>query len=399
MSEQCAFVTPGMPTELKTPIASDSSTAPEAAPEARCRETGIVRPGVHYTALDGIRGLSIIGVLLFHFYGHYHALAAALPGPLALICRLGQTGVDCFFVLSGFLITGILVDTRHRAHRYRTFYARRALRIFPVYFLTVLVVYNLIPDLLGTRGLAPYQIWLWTYTQNIGSTFNWCPNFGHFWSLAVEEQFYLLWPPLVWLARSPKNVGWLCLATILLAFCTRAAFALYGMYPAQFTLCRIDELALGGLLAVLGRQITSRSIWKRVSLGIASLVLAIGATLYLLKNGSGAAVIQVVKYDIRGGLFAGLIALAVRAGAVPTAGWTRLLLARPLLWCGHYSYALYLFHPFVMSACDKVPAGTSPVAAETCRVALTLSLTLTLAWLSWRFLEAPCLSLKKHFPS
>lgn len=388
-------MTLSLSTDIDAPPVPERELPAETVPTSPSNAGPILRPRSYYPALDGVRGLSILGVLLFHFYGHYHALAATLPKPLAYVCRLGQTGVDCFFVLSGFLITGILLDTRKQTHRARNFYARRALRIFPIYFLTVLVVYGLFPGFFGTRYLVPYQLWLWTYTQNIGTTFHWCPDFGHFWSLAVEEQFYLVWPPLVWFLRTEKKVAALCLATIALALGTRGVFAAFDQFPAQFTLCRVDELAFGGLLAVIGRRVTSRAQWTAATLGMVAIILLLAVPLYFLESGKGSPLVQVVKFDMRAGLFAAAIAVVV--GAASTTWWNRLLMVRPLVWCGHHSYAMYVFHPFIMSACEKVPVPGSTVTADVGRMSLATVITLGMAWLSWRFVEAPFLKLKRHF--
>ncbi len=204
--------------------------------------------------LDGLRGAAILGVLLFHLLPHYEAIAALFPRPLLSAIRLGQTGVDLFFVLSGFLITGILIDSRDRSDRWTTFFARRSLRIFPLYFLTLFIVFVILPDFLKMRTLSQYQIWAWLYVCNIGYTFGYCPDFGHLWSLAVEEQFYLVWPFCVWSVRSHRGVAILSGMTMLLAVATRIVALQAEVFPAFFTLCRLDSLAAGALVAALVRM-------------------------------------------------------------------------------------------------------------------------------------------------
>ncbi len=172
-----------------------------------------------------------------------------------IVCHsAGTNGVDLFFVLSGFLITGILIDSRDRSDRWTTFFARRSLRIFPLYFLTLFIVFVLLPDFLKMRTLSQYQIWAWLYVCNIGYTFGYCPDFGHLWSLAVEEQFYLVWPFCVWSVRSHRGVAILSGMTMLLAVATRIVALQAEVFPAFFTLCRLDSLAAGSLVAALVRM-------------------------------------------------------------------------------------------------------------------------------------------------
>src|SRR5262245_10664845 len=158
----------------------------------------------HIPALDGIRGIAILLVLLFHFgqYGH------GLPYPAVFvdklfhrICQIGWVGVDLFFVLSGFLITGILYDSKGRNHYFRNFYVRRCLRILPLYYFSLILFLIVLPKLFplhtGFRSLRQDSFWYWTYLSNVRVAYRGWDSFGvldHFWSLAVEEQFYLLWP-------------------------------------------------------------------------------------------------------------------------------------------------------------------------------------------------------------
>ncbi|MBS0244284.1 MAG: acyltransferase, partial [Proteobacteria bacterium] len=168
----------------------------------------------HIPALDGIRGLAVIMVLLFHFI----CAATPLNNIEALVIRFfnyGAYGVELFFVLSGFLITGILYDARSKPNYFKNFYIRRTLRIFPLYygvlFLTF-VVAPLIPWLSGPTlsYMAEHQAWAWLYATNVFIAIKgyWAYAYlEHFWSLSVEEHFYLFWPFLVyWLAPSPRRL-------------------------------------------------------------------------------------------------------------------------------------------------------------------------------------------------
>ena len=156
----------------------------------------------------------------------------------------GWIGVDLFFVLSGFLITGILYDAKGGPHYFRNFYMRRSLRIFPLYYAFLILIFAVMP-LLRASGAdhVGKQVWMWTYLSNVlFARVGWegmPAHTTHLWSLAIEEQFYLLWPLLVWLA-SRRRLIQLCVGSIAVAFATRlvlhfvfandvAAYALIAM--------------------------------------------------------------------------------------------------------------------------------------------------------------------------
>jgi peptidoglycan/LPS O-acetylase OafA/YrhL len=214
----------------------------------------------HVPALDGIRGLAILMVMLYHLT---LPPAAALDRVWAGIASFGWAGVDLFFVLSGFLITGILFDAKGGKHYFRNFYARRTLRIFPLYYAVMMVLLVIVPRLPFAHA-ARYaaasgdQIWYWTYLSNfaLGWRHEW--NLGSLdlaWSLAIEEQFYLLWPAVVFLLGRRALIG-ICGAVIVAALAARTALTLWGAHPIPIhvlTPCRMDSLALGALVALAAR--------------------------------------------------------------------------------------------------------------------------------------------------
>src|SRR4051794_24796932 len=217
----------------------------------------------HWPALDGLRGTAILAVLVCHY-------SALLPqSPAVGTLQIGWAGVDLFFVISGFLITGILLDARGTPNYFRNFYARRVLRIFPLYYgiLAVTLLSMLAVRLAtaphgdaGLRQLWAAQPWLWTFTVNfwmpLQPTWNrWAEIVIPLWSLSVEEQFYLVWPLVVW-RSSDRALIRTCLAVMVGVLFLRLVltairvdwFALYTMTPT-----RADALAAGALVAVLLR--------------------------------------------------------------------------------------------------------------------------------------------------
>src|ERR1043165_244152 len=162
----------------------------------------------YYPALDGLRGVAILLVIFLHNFRFSNYFF------------FGWLGVDLFFVLSGFLITDILLSTSGSKNFLRHFYVRRFLRIFPIYFLTIIFCLFILPSLSNTVQIDYYvhnQIWLWTFTQNWLYIFKppaGTPILLHFWSLAVEEQFYIIWPIIIMLVKKPKLL--LRIAAILL---------------------------------------------------------------------------------------------------------------------------------------------------------------------------------------
>jgi peptidoglycan/LPS O-acetylase OafA/YrhL len=207
-------------------------------------------------SLDGLRGIAILLVFLFHYFPRDHR------DPLSALASLGWSGVDLFFVLSGFLITGILTDTRDAPNRFKAFYLRRILRLFPVYFVAVSIV------VVGTHFLRGYRNWMdipfFFYGSNIVellphsvSIFPPYFNCQHFWSLALEEQFYSIWPFVVFFVPSRRTLIRVCVCGILGALTLRVIATALGLplFVSYIELpARMDSLLIGALLAILVRE-------------------------------------------------------------------------------------------------------------------------------------------------
>jgi peptidoglycan/LPS O-acetylase OafA/YrhL len=364
-------------------------------------------------ALDGLRGIAIILVLLHHFT--ILQPAGAFGRGLAQVPLGGWAGVDLFFVLSGFLITGILIDARGSDRYFTSFYARRTLRIFPLYYLVVflsLIVLPRVPfwyDLLVGAG-APTEGWpYWLYLSNFAIAER--ERFVHgildiSWSLAIEEQFYLVWAAVVWFCP-PRALGALCMLLVAAAPLARALALARGTAPIDVYVLpffRADALATGALLAWAARR---GSFAGRGPLALSAALLGLGGIVVVSwldgESWWWGPTMQRAGYS--------LIALtggAMLVGAIAMPGqhwWPRLLSAAWLRAFGKYSYALYLFHlpvsrvvrAFVLAPDQFASFGSVWVGQALFYVAAGVP-SFALAWVSWHLFEGPILKLKSRFP-
>ncbi len=370
--------------------------------------------GRHLPALDGVRGIAILLVLAHHF-AHYSRMGprSLVDTGVTRVLESGWFGVDLFFVLSGFLITGILRDTRDDPHYFRTFYGRRALRILPVYYATLAVWFFALPLVYrpppGFDELFARQWWYWTHLVNIDVALGGWPNvnhLAHFWSLAIEEQFYLVWP-LVVLRTSRRGLMRVCIACIALAAALRIAFVFLGTDPVAVyvsTLCRMDQLALGGLLALWVRD--GLPLPRARRLRSAALILGGGGMAVLFASAS-----KLDTYDWRVATFGYTLTALLGAGLVLHAVYgeksgagVRALTSAPLVAAGRYSYALYVVHhPLIVMISNRgVRASLLPDLAGSRLPALALIAlfvglaSFIVALASWHLLETPFLRLKRH---
>lgn len=364
--------------------------------------------------LDGLRGIAILLVLVLHFTMYGGSLSAAGTDRLVeRIARAGWIGVDLFFVLSGFLITGILYDAKGREGYFRSFYVRRLLRITPLYYGALVLFLGLLPVVWpaheGLAGLRGEGVWYWTYLINFRIAAEGWPHFGalgHFWSLAVEEQFYLLWPLAVFLLRRRPLMA-LCAACMALAVATRLALHLAGHAPAAFVLApaRLDALAAGALLALAVRGpagLPAVARWaKPAAIAGAAGLLA----LFAWKGGLPAEdpAVSVAGQALLALGFAAVLALALEAEPGSRGG--RWLAAPVLVFFGRYSYGLYvLHHPLLFLkpegwSYDNLPLVLgSRLPGWLLFIAAGIGVSVVLALLSWHLWEKPFLDLKDRIP-
>jgi peptidoglycan/LPS O-acetylase OafA/YrhL len=360
-------------------------------------------------ALDGVRGVAVGMVLVIH--------CLLLPAG-GLLTRLWHNvaesmfiGVDLFFVLSGYLITSILLRTRERPGYFRSFYWRRVLRILPAYALVLAYIFGL-----RTLFLPPAQAaelhalfpWFALFLQNfvgiLTPPLTW-PGAHHLWSLAIEEQFYLAWP-LVALFVAPRRLLWVCAALVLGADLCRFALlatgaswnTLYAVTPV-----RVDGLAAGGFVACW-MKLTPRTPWPR-ALHLAGLAAGLGLLVLLVQPSTTHKLFvpQLVAWHnaLTPIAFAWLLFLLV--GPAPHPRLRALFTTAPLRFLGRYSYGLYLVHlPFWVEVRGwLLPALTPTLGGTGAALAgglIGIGGAIAVAVLMFHGVEAPALALKDRVP-
>ncbi len=353
--------------------------------------------------LDGVRGVAILLVLVWHYF-----TSQIVPQPKSFTsyCRhatsLTWSGVDLFFVLSGFLIGGILLDHRNTSNYFRVFYLRRVCRIFPLYFLLLALFLALSATSVATspsfRSLFydPLPLWSYaTFTQNIfmgirgGSGPRWL---GITWSLAVEEQFYLFVPLLIYFLRRRVLLSVLILV-VLAAPILRCLLS--GFAASVNTPCRADSLLSGAALAVLVRWhpfVATVQQHRRLLLSLFVAMLA-GAMVMTLRP----APFGVFTYSWLAGLYSVFILIAF-VGTAPRLG--SLLRSPALVWFGQISYGIYLFHEAVSGVLHGALRHSKPqirTLSDAGITILALCITIFLAAISYHFFERPILRFGHRF--
>jgi peptidoglycan/LPS O-acetylase OafA/YrhL len=355
--------------------------------------------------LDSIRGLAILGVLFAH--GFYWATDASqykfVERMLISATWPGRMGVNLFFVLSGFLITGILIDSRDQPQYYKRFYARRALRILPAYYV---ILGLLLLTHIASRTFAALSS---IYLSNVTPLFGVAIAYPVLWSLAVEEHFYLVWPAFV------RNLSLVKLAACSVAIiaitplCRVISFHLalhYGVRSYDFNLYTwnaSDGLACGALVAILLRmvKIERRQLWNIawLTLGgsVAMCVACFPLGIWTRQRPFGAA-LQPTPWNFA---FAGILMMFLLLGTSP---WKHLVVHRVLRFFGEISYGLYLVHVLLFDAYDATAkrffpsmTGTADFESLCLRFLVAATASIAIAYASRRWFEQPFLQLKDKF--
>ncbi len=371
--------------------------------------------------LDGLRGIAIIMVMFFHLASFQPA--SRIDKLFHRLTQYGWTGVDLFFILSGFLITGILLDAKGAPRYFRNFYIRRVLRILPLYYgfvLALILVYPFAGEHFRTERdvLLQNQAWIWTQSVNWLVTFT--GDFtsrtplgtGGFWSLAIEEQYYLMWPALV-LLLSRRALFRTCIGLAVFSITARFVMAQTGwswaaIYSATFA--RFDPLAIGGALAIAARapaglQRLRKPAWFLAATAVGGLFL-VDLAVHKLSHVNRESVLaaQLALLPILWGS-----SLVLTQTAAASSFISRITMTPFLRSFGKYSYSLYLFHGHLII----LPVGMgynmkgtwmpkvfgSVLPGELLWLIVAFAICFGLSWLSWHLYENQFLKLKRYFPS
>ena len=355
--------------------------------------------------LDGLRCLAVMAVLLAHTW-FVRPVAWALDAVVEP-SSLGHFGVRLFFVLSGFLISGILLDSRTSSmgnrktlmFSARQFYIRRCLRIWPLYYLVVVGL--VIANFADARVVTP---WLFTYTTNfyIWAHLSWI-KLGYFWTLAVEEQFYVVWPWLVLFAPARWLTALLVMAIasgplyrLVATFAYAADIQAGQVTSGTFTLAVLDSLGLGALLAMMVRRLDPQTAVRRLR----RIVLPAGLTIYLV-----AALLFVVGDNHVSYAISEFGTALVFCWLVGTASYGfngrfgKFLSWAPIAYLGKISYGIYIYHEITRLTLQYLAPGMGFAIPPGPRLFLVnTTLTIAIASASWYLFEAPINGLKRFFP-
>ena len=334
--------------------------------------------------LDAVRGIAVLLVLL-HNTDVYPSLH------LGLIAGNGWMGVDLFFVLSGFLITGILLDTKQSERYFQNFYARRCLRIWPLYYSALLFMFVIVPLLRPSEAHVIFATrsspW-WAYPLFLQNFLIPIPTsatglLGVTWSLAVEEQFYLVWPLVVRFCTEAQ-LRRIATAVICLSPALRFYLSLHQVNIYSNTFCRLDGLMAGALLAVVIRSPgfhPSKFVTRAWILFLVSVPLALGIEIFHARW---------IGFSVVAAASVSFVYLALFSAQK----WLQAILTnRPLVYTGTISYGIYIL--------EKIPGDVVKVlhldGLPFLSLAFTTCATYSLAAISWKFLEKPFLRLKRNF--
>ncbi len=356
--------------------------------QGKTTELPIQRPSwlpQYIPELQGLRGLAVLGVVIYHCHPRLQDTWLYYPS------LWGWAGVNLFFVLSGFLITSILLEARDKPHYFRNFYARRALRIWPVYLLVLAICYANAPWFVGAGVWAAVKSapW-WAYLLFLQNLFHLAlpPAIGQTWSLAIEEQYYFVWAPVVRILRQPWILAVLLTAVLVVCPLFRMAHSL-GL-TSTHTLTHLDGIALGSLLALgLYTRSLNRSVW--LALGCVAFVSGVVAAATFA--GGTAFLDSALAVAFAGAVLAAIASTGARNPI------NALLRRGPLPFYGRISYGLYMIHIMVFIYFGWFDLKMNPhgTAGNLAIVAFRLAASTACATALWFGFESQILKLKRYF--
>lgn len=371
----------------------------------------------YISGLDGLRAIAVTWVFFFHATPtlNWHSDSLAAKG-LTFFSNTGWIGVQIFFALSGFLITNILIDGIGQRHQLKNFFIRRSLRIFPLYFSVLIALFIITPYFLQTpywlTGAIEHQVSWWLYLSNWAVPFVNSGGVTHLWSLAIEEQFYLLWPFII-IFTTQRTILKITVFMIISAPLFRAGFY-YSMPDTldgisdiarrsayYFSVCRWDAIAFGALLSLsLRRESWKKQIqqWILPITGLSISFIIISTLLAHSFRGvsSGVGLLNQTVVSI----LSFIILFLVVNKRYPSLN--RLLDNNILKSIGKHSYAIYLFHlPIILLWKSYFPDKLTELSGLSLALQLSFHLiaiffiTYIAAKISWTLLEHPFLKLKE----
>jgi peptidoglycan/LPS O-acetylase OafA/YrhL len=351
----------------------------------------------HYPTLDGLRGLAILLVVFYHNFGFINYFF------------FGWLGVDLFFVLSGYLITSILLNDLGSKNYLRNFYMRRVLRIFPLYYLCLIIFLIIVPAVnikLDVKYYTDNQVWLWAYFQNWLYILK--PNAAintlhHFWSLAVEEQFYLIWPLTILIVKKPRQLIALLCTVLVSVIALRYIVWIYKIenlaYFNLFTFSRIDGICIGSILALIMK--TNRGFIEKYTTAIVLTLAGVNFLFYFFNkdNNFTFPYLAIAGYTT----FAVMLALLIYESIKGTNKPVELLFNNPIMkFFGKYSYGLYVYHwPIYLLLNDfllsKITDNISFIPPRIVASMISTSVAVALSVISYRYFESYFIKRKKAF--
>jgi peptidoglycan/LPS O-acetylase OafA/YrhL len=368
-------------------------------------------------SLDGLRGLAVLLVMIYHFSHVPIITHSFVDEAFFKVLTMGWIGVDVFFVLSGFLITRILLWSKEApiSEYLKVFYIKRSLRIFPLYYLYLgfifLIFYPLVFSSMGGVEQTKIQLaresapWFVFYVSNLKQVFNgmfFGAGLGHLWSLSIEEQFYIIWPFVIYFVNQ-KNLTKLFFCIILFCLILRICMYIYS-FPAEsiyvFTATRIDGLVIGGYVAYLSLNTKMAINTKYVLYCFYFLLTVCLLALYIIGP----------RVEMHPFLYTGFLTLLSvcicmliwilqsEESSAPKTFFSN----RILIFFGKYSYGLYIFHPLLRQFVMKVVGSPiiifdSQIIWEIGIIVLCTGVSLIAALLSWNLFEKWFLKSKSFF--
>ncbi|MEX2666829.1 acyltransferase family protein [Candidatus Uabimicrobium amorphum] len=370
--------------------------------------------------LDGLRGIPVLPVIAYHstityfvLHPHHGANLSVLSNFVLKIVSLFWCSVDLFFVISGFLITKILLDNKETTNYFKAFYGRRVLRVFPLYYALLCIHFFLIAPLLIKGGIKeeltgyPHQFYYWFYVSNFLRE----PSvLSHFWSLAVEEQFYCIWPFCVYFL-SRRQLMWTCFLIIAISIASRFYLCLSGDFSYAYTVvyARSDTIMMGSLVAILNIGWENKKLIKIALCSLITLLLLYSTYLFDFSRPMVAAfpvgeriLHSTWRHLIVGVMFSAILIIVLKENKTVLHRVCTLSFFKVL---GKYSYSIYACHVFIVFVVIKSPLGFNnlvtlgipPLFAVVLQFAICSLLSLLVAIVTWYLIEIHFLRMKKIF--